>query len=98
MSGVLCMIIPHSVESDQSKKRATHPGFPNPELFSRALRWAGHSASRSKLRMVGDLVVLRQVGVLAQMEVRAVSLIRSDLRPTGAVYTPLAQVSLEGAP
>lgn len=59
---------------------------------------AQRSASKSELRALGDVVVLRRVGQLAQMEVSAVSLIRSDLRPTGAVYTPLAQVPLEGAP
>ena len=59
---------------------------------------AQRKASKSELRLLGDAVVSRRVGQLAQMEVRAVSLIRSDLRPTGAVYTPLAQVSLEGAP
>ena len=59
---------------------------------------AQRMASKSELRSLGDVVVSRRVGQLAQMEVSAVSLIRSDLRPTGAVYTPLAQASLEAAP
>jgi 2'-5' RNA ligase len=35
---------------------------------------------------------------LGRMEARAVSLIKSDLRPTGAVYTRLAEVKLERKP
>jgi len=53
-------------------------------------------ASRDDVRRLGELVTDRQVGKLAQMEARAVSLIRSDLRPTGAVYTQLVKVTLKG--
>jgi len=53
-------------------------------------------ASRDDMRRLGELVTGHQVGKLAQMETRAVSLIRSDLRPTGAVYTQLAKVTLKG--
>jgi 2'-5' RNA ligase len=55
---------------------------------------AQRNAPKSELRSLGDVVVSHRVGQLAQMEVSAVSLIRSDLRPSGAVYTPLAQTSL----
>jgi len=53
-------------------------------------------ASRDDLRRLGELLAAQRVGKLAQMEVRAVSLIRSDLRPTGAVYTRLYEAGLKG--
>jgi 2'-5' RNA ligase len=43
---------------------------------------------------LGDLVGALEIGVLSQMEVRSVNLMRSDLRPSGAVYTRLAEVEL----
>lgn len=51
--------------------------------------------SASDLRRLGELVGTSKVGTLGQMEVRSVSLMRSDLRPDGAVYTRLAEVELE---
>ena len=51
-------------------------------------------ASRGDLRQLGDAVVSYRRGKPAEMQVETVSLIRSDLRPAGAVYTPLAHVSL----
>jgi len=42
------------------------------------------------------LVAVAQVDTTASMTVREVSLIRSDLRPSGAVYTCLAAALLEG--
>jgi 2'-5' RNA ligase len=48
------------------------------------------------LRRLGDLVGASEIGTLGQMEVRSVNLIRSDLRPSGAVYTRLAEVELKG--
>ncbi len=47
-------------------------------------------------RRLGELVGASQIGTLGQMEVRSVNLIRSDLRPSGAVYTRLAEVELKG--
>ena len=47
-------------------------------------------------RKIGDAVQAAQVGSLGQWEVRQVALIKSDLRPTGAEYTILAQASLMG--
>ena len=38
------------------------------------------------------------VGWLAGMDVAAVSFIKSDLRPTGAVYATLAEEELGGKP
>jgi 2'-5' RNA ligase len=47
-------------------------------------------------RQLGELVGASQIETLGQMEVRSVNLIRSDLRPSGAVYTRLAEVELKG--
>jgi 2'-5' RNA ligase len=55
-------------------------------------------ASSGDVRRLGELVSETDMGEsLGQMEARAVSLMKSDLRPTGAVYTQLAAVKLEGA-
>lgn len=53
-------------------------------------------ASSGDVRRLGQLVEETSIGELGQMEARVVSLMRSDLRPTGAVYTQLAAVELEG--
>ncbi len=53
-------------------------------------------ASSGDVRRLGRLVQETDIGELAQMEARAVSLIKSDLKPTGAVYTRLAAAGLEG--
>ena len=53
-------------------------------------------ASSGEVRRLGQVVEATDIGELGQMEARAVSLIKSDLRPTGAVYTKLAEVKLEG--
>lgn len=53
-------------------------------------------ASSGDVRRLGQLVAETDIGELGQMEARAVSLIRSDLKPTGAVYTRLAAVELGG--
>lgn len=55
---------------------------------------AQRSASPSELRQLGELVASYRSDRIAAMEVRSVSLMRSELRPTGAVYTCLAAVPL----
>lgn len=52
-------------------------------------------ASSGDRGQLGELVEASEIGILGQMEVRSVSLIRSDLRPSGAVYTRLAEVELK---
>jgi 2'-5' RNA ligase len=47
-------------------------------------------------RQLGELVEASGIGTLDQMEVRSVNLMRSDLQPSGAVYTRLAEVELKG--
>jgi 2'-5' RNA ligase len=53
-------------------------------------------ASSGDVRRLGQLVEETDIGELGRMEARAVSLMKSDLKPTGAVYTRLAAVRLEG--
>jgi len=45
---------------------------------------------------LGELVGASEIGTLSQMQVKSVNLMRSDLRPSGAVYTRLAEVELKG--
>jgi len=47
-------------------------------------------------RRLGELVEVSEIGTLSQMQVKSVNLMRSDLRPSGAVYTRLAEVELKG--
>jgi 2'-5' RNA ligase len=47
------------------------------------------------LRRLGEVVGASEIGTLGQMEVRSVNLMRSDLRPSGAVYTRLAEAELK---
>ena len=54
-------------------------------------------ASSGDVRRLGQLVTEMEIGELGQMEARAVSLMKSDLKPTGAVYTRLAEARLEGS-
>lgn len=51
-------------------------------------------ASRSEVRQIGEVVSASAVGVLDEMTVTAVSYIKSDLRPSGAVYTTLFRADL----
>jgi 2'-5' RNA ligase len=53
-------------------------------------------ASTSEVRQVGEVVRSTQLGRVGQLPATHVHLIKSDLRPTGAVYTPLAQIPLGG--
>jgi 2'-5' RNA ligase len=54
-------------------------------------------AGSGDVRRLGQLVEEMDVSELGRMKAGGVSLMRSDLRPTGAVYTQLAAVELEGA-
>ena len=72
-------------------------GFPpegrafTPHLtLGRTRRQAGSRA----LRQVGELIKNTPLGKLGEIKVEAISLMRSDLLPTGAVYTRLKLVPL----
>lgn len=68
------------------EKRAFHPHL----TLGRARR----NVSRGDQRRLGELIADTDVGELFQIEVRSFRLMRSDLRPDGAVYTPLAVFNL----
>jgi len=51
-------------------------------------------ASSADVRRVGQVVAATTTGALGEMAVAAVSFIKSDLRPTGAVYTTLSEAGL----
>ena len=53
-------------------------------------------ASSGDVRRLGQLVSETDIGKLGQMEAQTVSLMKSDLKPTGAVYTQLAAAELGG--
>lgn len=57
---------------------------------------ARQEASRSALGALGDAVGKLKVEPGPDWPIRAISLMRSDLKPSGAVYTRLAEVPLEG--
>jgi len=52
-------------------------------------------ASKSEVREVGEVVASAGVGALDEMRVTRVSYIKSDLRPSGAVYTILHEARLQ---
>ena len=51
---------------------------------------ADRRAGRRELAEVGELITRSEVGTLCQVYVEHVTLMKSDLQPGGAVYTPLA--------
>jgi 2'-5' RNA ligase len=51
-------------------------------------------ASKSEVREIGQVVAASMVGQIDEMTVTLVSYIKSDLRPTGAVYTTLLDAEL----
>jgi 2'-5' RNA ligase len=65
----------------------------NPHL---TLARARRNATPAEREAIGTLVSDHDVGHLATWEVSSVGLIRSQLKPSGAVYTQLAQATLTG--
>jgi 2'-5' RNA ligase len=55
---------------------------------------AAREARRQELAELGDLITRFDVGVVGQVFVDHITLMKSDLKPSGAVYTPLAVVPL----
>jgi 2'-5' RNA ligase len=51
-------------------------------------------ASKSEVREIGEIVAASMVGHVDEMTVTSVSYIKSDLKPTGAVYTTLLDAEL----
>jgi 2'-5' RNA ligase len=55
---------------------------------------ASDRASPRDLAELGDLVGRFEAGAVGQVPVDHITLMKSDLTPSGAVYTPLAVVAL----
>jgi 2'-5' RNA ligase len=85
----------------QAVEQALNPlGYPpegRPFKPHLTLGRANRSAPVADLRKVGELVSRLEVGRLGQVEVAEIVLMRSDLSPAGARYTPLAHIPLRGA-
>jgi 2'-5' RNA ligase len=72
-------------------------GYPTePRAFSPHLTLGrlARDVSSSDLRKIGEVVRASAVGSLGHWTVSQVALIKSDLRPSGAVYTTLAHMPL----
>jgi 2'-5' RNA ligase len=52
-------------------------------------------ASKSEVREIGEAVASGLLETIGEMEVTSISYIKSDLKPSGAVYTTLYEVALE---
>lgn len=84
--GVSQALVPLGFESE---KRAFKPHL--------TLGRASHRAGRQDLADVGDLIQGSEIGSLGQVHVDHITLMKSDLKPSGAVYTPLAVAPLSQA-
>jgi len=56
----------------------------------------GKRVSGAERRKLGERIKSHQVGKMGEVKVETISLMRSDLKPTGAVYTRLASFPLGG--
>lgn len=78
----------------QGVARALEPlGFkPEERAFTPHLTLgrAAQHASRGELAQLGELITRSQIVTVGQVLVEHITLMKSDLRPDGAVYTPLA--------
>jgi len=71
-----------------TERRAFHPHL----TLGRVQR----RASKSEVREIGEAVANSAIGAIDEMAVTAVSYIKSELQPSGAVYTILAKAELTG--
>ena len=79
--------------------RVTHIGYPPDERpFSPHLTLGrvNRSASPEDIRRIGDVLNGMSVGFLGAVRVQEVHLFKSDLRPTGAVYSKIFSAPLAG--
>ncbi len=56
---------------------------------------AARDASPNDLRQLGEVVGAANIGTLGQFTVNEIALIQSDLKPSGAEYTPLEHARLK---
>jgi len=71
-----------------TEKRPFHPHL----TLGRVQR----SATKSEVREIGEVVATAAIGTIDEMAVNAAFYIKSDLRPSGAVYTKLYEAELTG--
>ena len=71
----------------KGERRAFHPHL----TLGRLRDWA----SAQERRAVGELIQRTEIPSLGVVAAKVISLIRSDLRPTGAVYTTLREIELK---
>jgi 2'-5' RNA ligase len=69
-----------------TERRAFHPHL----TLGRVQR----RASKSEVREIGEVVTGSNIGLVDEMAVAVVSYIKSDLKPSGAVYTTLLEAGL----
>ncbi len=56
-----------------------------------------HNATPEEIRQVGEKLAVSQVTIHASVQVKTVILFRSDLQPSGAIYTPIHVAPLKPA-
>jgi 2'-5' RNA ligase len=86
---------------DSVEKHVAPLGFPTenrPFTPHLTLGRVNRDASRSDLQKLGGLISATAVGDLHTWPVTAASLMRSELKPTGAVYTALHHAALRSQP
>jgi 2'-5' RNA ligase len=71
-----------------TERRSFHPHL----TLGRVQRYA----SKSEVRQIGEVVAGSITGTIDEVAVASVCYIKSDLRPSGAVYTTLAEAALGG--
>lgn len=74
-----------------------YPAEDRPFVPHLTLGRARQTASITALAALGEQIKQANVGMLAQWEANEVYLMRSELKPTGAIYTQLAGISLTSA-
>jgi len=52
-------------------------------------------ASPNDRKFIGEMITTATVGVLGELRVERVSVMKSELQPTGSVYTRLAEIKLQ---
>lgn len=77
----------------ERERRAFHPHLTLGRLHNRASR--GEQGAIGNFVQGLDQGALTEVASLGTMAAKGISLIRSDLRPTGAVYTTLGEIELK---
>jgi 2'-5' RNA ligase len=78
--------------------RTTKVGYPKDkrEFFPHlTLGRVSRNASPEDVRKIGDVLSVSKIGFLGVARVQAVHLYKSDLLPTGAVYTKMFSASME---